>query len=89
MEFNDGILIQDIDADVEHTDTEDTQSLDKKVSFERVEGDSSDSKRLLRDQLRRSLSQRAIDGELYAEHWLPTIVMINGRSRNFSCALAR
>ncbi|PPR07114.1 hypothetical protein CVT24_010950 [Panaeolus cyanescens] len=59
MDMHEGILIQDIDADVEHTDSEDTQSMDKTTSLEREEGDSSTSKRLLRDQLRRSLSQRA------------------------------
>ncbi|KAF9485853.1 DUF254-domain-containing protein [Pholiota conissans] len=55
MEPAEGILIQDLDADVEQTDAEDVLSIDKAVA--NVQGE--DTKKLLRDQLRKSLNHRA------------------------------
>lgn len=54
MEPAEGILIQDLDADVEQTDAEDVVSIDKAVANVQAE----DTKKLLRDQLRKSLNHK-------------------------------
>lgn len=47
--------MQDIDADVDHTDAEDLETIDKVAPHAQVEG----TKKLLRDQLRKSLTHKA------------------------------
>ncbi|KAF8158266.1 trafficking protein Mon1-domain-containing protein [Crassisporium funariophilum] len=59
MDPAEGILIQDIDADVGHTDAEDIETLDKSVLPVQSDG----PKKLLRDQLRKTLSHRAAQSE--------------------------
>lgn len=56
MEPAEGILLQDLDADVEQTDTEDVVSVDKANGNAQAE----DTKKLLRDQLRKSLNRKVI-----------------------------
>jgi len=60
MEPAEGILMQDIDADVDHTDAEDLETIDKVAPPAQVEG----TKKLLRDQLRKSLTHKAAQAEL-------------------------
>ena len=55
MDPGEGILIQDIDAEVDQTDGEDTETIDKAF----VSTSSDGQKQLLRDQLR-SLSHRVV-----------------------------
>lgn len=57
MDPGEGILIQDIDAEADQTDTEDVESNDK--VFVSTSTTSDDQKQRLRDQLR-SLSQRTV-----------------------------
>ncbi|KAF9568812.1 DUF254-domain-containing protein [Agrocybe pediades] len=60
IEPSEGLLIQDLDADANHTDTEDMESLDNAtVPPTPVEG----TKQLLRDQLRKSLTFKAAQTE--------------------------
>jgi len=54
LEPDEGILVQDIDADVDHTDVEDLETIDKTAPAQ-IEG----TKKRLRDQLRRSLTHKA------------------------------
>jgi len=54
LEPDEGILVQDIDADVDHTDVEDLETIDKTAPAQ-VEG----TKKRLRDQLRKSLTHKA------------------------------
>lgn len=56
MDLGEGILIQDIDAEADQTDAEDVEAIDKTF----VSTSSDGQKQLLRDQLRRSLSHRAV-----------------------------
>lgn len=56
MDPGEGILIQDIDAEADQTDTEDVEINDKVFVSTST---SDDQKQLLRDQLR-SLSQRTV-----------------------------
>ncbi|CAA7261420.1 unnamed protein product [Cyclocybe aegerita] len=56
MDPAEGILVQDIDADAEHTDAEDVETIDKSGM---VAIQDEGPKQMLRDQLRKSLSQRA------------------------------
>ena len=55
MDPGEGILIQDIDAETDQTDTEDVEIVDKVF----VSSTSDSQKQLLRDQLR-SLSHRTV-----------------------------
>ena len=62
IEPAEGILMQDIDADVDHTDGEDLEAIDKAAPPAQVEG----TKKLLRDQLRKSLTHKAAQsGQCY------------------------
>lgn len=56
VEPAEGILIQDIDTDMSHTDTEDIETIDKAA----VPTQSDGTKQLLRDQLRKSLTHKAV-----------------------------
>lgn len=56
VEPAEGILIQDMDADTSQTDTEDIETMD----ISRAPPQSEGSKQLLRDQLRKSLSHKAV-----------------------------
>lgn len=56
MDPGEGILIQDIDAETDQTDTEDVETTDKVFVSTST---SDDQKQLLRNQLR-SLSQRTV-----------------------------
>ncbi|KIM43325.1 hypothetical protein M413DRAFT_444155 [Hebeloma cylindrosporum] len=60
LEPDEGILVQDIDADVDHTDVEDLETIDKTAPAAHVE----DSKKRLRDQLRKSLTHKAAQSEI-------------------------
>jgi len=55
LEPDEGILVDDIDADVDHTDAEDLETIDKTALPTQVEG----TKQRLRDQLRKSLTLKA------------------------------
>ncbi|KAF8798825.1 DUF254-domain-containing protein [Phlegmacium glaucopus] len=60
VEPGEGILIQDIDTEVDQTDAEDVETIDKAFVSTSSEG----QKQLLRDQLRRSLNHRAVRPEV-------------------------
>jgi hypothetical protein len=55
LEPDEGILVHDIDADVDHTDAEDLETIDKTALPTQEEG----TKKRLRDQLRKSLTLKA------------------------------
>jgi len=70
MEPAEGILIQDIDADRDSTDTEDIDSLDK--TRPSSAGDQGEGpQQALRDQLKRSLSHKVTTS---GQHYIPQLV---------------
>jgi len=56
--------MQDIDADVDRTDAEDLETIDKVAPTAQVEG----TKKLLRDQLRKSLTHKAAQAGQHLHH---------------------